>query len=194
MENTTKPPTPIALLVLCCVLLPKSLMAGAVKDCSDYRVVGSNVVLEGKNVAGADVSTFHCIEGEYGADHKSVFFGTRRMSSIDPASFRVLGYGYSKDKFNVYYDYYSGKILKGADALTFEAFDHEVSKDKNSVYKVPVMGSPVIKLNAADTLTFRRFGEDCYRDKNHFYNVEVEILRSDDEIGLGGICRASTKQ
>ena len=52
----------------------------------------------------------------YSFNKKGVFYGRQPVMGIDPRTFVDLGYGYAKDRYNVYFE---GQILPFVDPLTF---------------------------------------------------------------------------
>jgi hypothetical protein len=80
-------------------------------------------------------------DGNFGYDEKSVFFGRSKLQKADPNTWKKYKdlYYYSTDKKNVYY---TNRIIKGADAETFEVLEQKVilglptqlAKDKNHYY------------------------------------------------------------
>jgi hypothetical protein len=80
-------------------------------------------------------------DGNFGYDEKSVFFGRSKLQKADPNTWKKYKdlYYYSIDKNIIYY---TNRIIKGADAQTFEVLEQKVvlglpaqlAKDKNNYY------------------------------------------------------------
>lgn len=86
-----------------------------------------------------------------------------------------MGWGYAKDRNNVYYD---DKKVLGADINTFEVKE-DIVKDKNSIY------SNGKKLEGADIQTFRKLNEYYDIDKNNIYynlnsNLDIKRIKNTD--------------
>lgn len=88
-------------------------------------------------------------------DAKNVFFGNKRIDTVDPNTFEDLQFaGYAKDAKNVYWERH---IIAGADPKTFE-----------------VLGSKYLKFFPSSVQHPSGHGPFA-RDKNHFYSYnEIE--------------------
>jgi len=102
---------------------------------------------------GVDALTFEyigsckCVEkscGSYFKDKNKIFIGDKPVDSIDVSSFQYFdsypvrdgevpySVSYAKDKNAVYYD--CGKVLEGADPVTFTDLSDGYAEDKNNKY------------------------------------------------------------
>ena len=72
-------------------------------------------------VRNALPETFNAINNDFGYDGKSVFWRSHKLKKADPKTWKILknGYDYSKDK----YIYFGNRIIKKADAETFEVIE-----------------------------------------------------------------------
>ena len=71
----------------------------------------------------------------YIKDKNNVFFFGQKINSANPATFEVLGDGYSKDINNVFYNQINETpIILEADPVLFEVLSNGYSKDANNFY------------------------------------------------------------
>lgn len=177
-----------------CLILAGLFFVGAYKSslsdivrqgegCDGYKIKNNKLYLYDDEIIDADLKSFMCIRDEYSKDKYHVFLGRKVASDADPDTFVVLSNGYAKDKDTVYFDYYSGEVINGADSASFAVFeDLAFSKDKGHVYLQYEIGKIKI-LDRADPLTFKQFGTTkCFMDGKHLYSINGDIL-ADIEIG-----------
>lgn len=93
------------------------------------------------------------------------------LSDVDIDSFVIYGFGYAKDKNNVYRN---GEVIDYMDAKTFEYLDVTYSKDANNVYR---NGKKFI---AADPETFEIMSSEGYSKDKNFVYYHGEILEGVD--------------
>ncbi|HEY5369940.1 MAG TPA: DKNYY domain-containing protein [Hanamia sp.] len=114
-----------------------------------YGKDDSTAYYKGKPLKGSDAKTFTLLE-DYAKDTNSVYCNGLKIKGMDAATLcHIEGSGYFKDKNHVYYGLngiensvgniilYSGKIVKGADPVTFSIIKGEktdYAKDKTRYY------------------------------------------------------------
>ena len=114
-----------------------------------YGVDDSLAYYKGKPIQGSDAKTFSLLE-DYAKDTNSVYCQGLKIKGMDAATLsQIDGGGYFKDENHVYYGLntiensdgyvvlYSGRIVKGADPLTFEMIKGEkidYAKDKSRYF------------------------------------------------------------
>jgi len=97
----------------------------------------NNVYLSGRVQANLDPSTIKVHSNTYVSDRSKVWvYGDTfpvkvEETDADPDTFAVVGYGYGKDRNNVYY---GSSIVSGADVESFTYVESGYAKDKNNVY------------------------------------------------------------
>ncbi len=105
--------------------------------------------------------------------------------NFDPATFKVVGRGYFRDKNYVYRaekHSYGGQVtlIKGADPENFSPLNNIFSRDgKNVYYKY-------LKISAADPETFHPLSNSYSKDKNFVY-IWDEILSGADPVSFSVI-------
>jgi len=104
------------------------------------------------------------IENEYLLFDKKIVYDGFEIENVDASTFQVVKLPYTKDQQQVYY---YGKLIKGADPVTFEVFESPIyTRDKDRVFAYGEV------LQEADVKTFGPSDDKnslLYRDKNHIY-------------------------
>lgn len=125
-----------------------------------------------KRIDGVDADSFRNIEidtssleSDYYTDGKHIIYRCNIMNQFDTETFEYLGFTYSKDKNNIYYN---NDVLSGSDLESFTVKkigeDWFFAYDKNHVYRY----SEIIPDSDPSTLDFSGF---LPRDKNNLYYV-----------------------
>ena len=108
----------------------------------------------------------------YFKDSKTVFVLGNPIQGADPASFQVIGAGYSRDAARVFY---SNQLLPKADPASFEFIEGAYGRDQRAAYW---MGKIIPE---ADSKTFRILNADfeCTADAQHAYYRDMVIQNVD---------------
>ena len=137
----------------------------------------------------------------YEVDHGRVFYGERPVMHADVRSFVDLGYGYAKDKNNVYMD---GKALEYVDPATFRLKgreglrQHDYEKEHQGAHKGYFKTNFNVyygnkKIDAMPS-TFKEIGNGYAKDSFNVYyygkKLEGAMASTFKEIG-GGYCKDS---
>ncbi|WP_077927000.1 DKNYY domain-containing protein [Wohlfahrtiimonas populi] len=158
-----------------------------------YAKDKNHIYFGDKKIENADLNSFEVFQdnttktyllNEYIAkDTNSVFIARDVIPNADPATFHLLGAGYTKDKNNIY----RGKnIVDGADLESFEVLyggkNHKTSfyaKDKNNIY---YSNKPIQVANTAHPIDIKTFGllndklNKIAKDKNAVYQIANDSL------------------
>lgn len=146
------------------------------------------VYQEGQKQAYLDPSTVKVFPDVYVTDKDGVwvyatgYYMRVDRTDADPATFSVIGYGYAKDKNNIYYfaqkivnaELQSFTLLRGENYPSLEGLASDwYAKDKNNVYYRSVV------IPDADVHTFVFLGNEYAKDNNKVY-YEGKILENAD--------------
>lgn len=121
---------------------------------------------------GADASSFEIVGYGYGKDAWRVYYGTDIMASLDPQTFHAVGDRYYADKT---YVLYGRAAMPDADPATFvELPGNYYAKDARHAYYNETI------LEGADVKSFQALESAEYAwDKNHVYYADRQIEGAD---------------
>lgn len=159
-----------------------------------YGRDAKSVYHEKYRLKGARPEAFRQLNEHFAVDDRSVFYGERAVAGADTASFEVFGRYWAKDANRVYFqdkvveadrasieliakDFardgervygFEGRVLEGADPLTFQHAGELYFKDWARVYYI---GYPGGWVEGADAGTFQvvQDGKSDARDSRHYY-------------------------
>ncbi|WP_373006803.1 DKNYY domain-containing protein [Hyphomonas sp.] len=111
-------------------------------DGATFRLIGPQLAVDksaayssGSRFVPCDVATFQPVDsedGNFSADRKCVYFAVFRLPLQDRESFELIGAGYSKDRFAVYW--HQDQVI-GADMATFQlAPGTRLGRDKSGYW------------------------------------------------------------
>ena len=155
-------------------------------DTDSFVILNNKVLLNGKELVGADTKTFQVIPHDFGKflrtdyskDKLKVFYKGVAIYGADPSSFigtlsdRGTYMGYARDKNHVYYE---GEIIQTANPSTFVSLyftpyegpqGQPYGKDNRHVYYAT---TTVLR---ADVSTFDSLDWCAFADKNYVFNGE----------------------
>ena len=155
---------------------------GGIAHAEGWFYDAKSIFWQGKKITEIDRKTFRFLENnsfEPGVflDKDKVFFLTNKIRGADPTTFVLIGKGYTKDAYNVYYEENilpdalpaSFKIVGGSHYLWY-------GKDQQSVFMNEM------KIEGADPKTFRLIDNHSYsRDRKHIFYVGKVIAGADPD-------------
>ena len=144
-----------------------------VENAEDAGNDNYNIDIEIKKLESADSGSFK-IDSIYGKDKNNLYFLNKKITGVNPKTFKVVGSNklIIKDDKGVYYlGREEVKKIQNADLNTFEEVSKEYYRDKNNVYYYDNYDGDVKKVKGADAKTFEAIeGYALGRDKNAVYD------------------------
>ena len=96
-----------------------------------YFITDSKVFYLGKELIGANASSFKILKNGYAKDTWNVFYCGEKLTGASSNSFKVLKDGYAKDNWNVFY---CGEKITGASSNSFKVLSDGYAKDNWNTY------------------------------------------------------------
>ena len=150
-----------------------------VENAEDAGNDNYNIDIEIKKLESADSGSFK-IDSIYGKDKNNLYFLNKKITGVNPKTFKVVGSNklIIKDDKGVYYlGREEVKKIQNADLNTFEEVSKEYYRDKNNVFYYDNYDGDVKKVKGADAKTFEVIdsGYAIGRDKNAVYDRGKQI-------------------
>ena len=137
-----------------------------------------NIDIEIKKLESADSGSFK-IDSIYGKDKNNLYFLNKKITGVNPKTFKVVGSNklIIKDDKGVYYlGREEVKKIQNADLNTFEEVSKEYYRDKNNVFYYDNYDGDVKRVKGADAKSFEVIdGYALGRDKNAVYDRGKQI-------------------
>ena len=144
-----------------------------VENAEDAGNDNYNIDIEIKKLESADSGSFK-IDSIYGKDKNNLYFLNKKITGVNPKTFKVVGSNklIIKDDKGVYYlGREEVKKIQNADINTFEEVSKEYYRDKNNVYYYDNYDGNVKRVKGADAKTFEAIeGYALGKDKNAVYD------------------------
>ena len=149
-----------------------------VENAEDAGNDNYNIDIEIKKLESADSGSFK-IDSIYGKDKNNLYFLNKKITGVNPKTFKVVGSNklIIKDDKGVYYlGREEVKKIQNADLNTFEEVSKEYYRDKNNVFYYDNYDGDVKRVKGADAKSFEVIdGYAIGRDKNAVYDRGKQI-------------------
>jgi len=175
----------IILTVLLLKLFNNKLNVATLTKCGKFSITELNVMYNTVEIIGADAKTFTCVGEDFGKDRTSVYFEENKIQYADPATFKILNFGFSIDTHYVFMpNFYipnGSKIIHQVDPTSFIPFSEYISKDCCHVYIINEYGELIVR-DDVDAATFTKLGLYYFADKTHLYDLSLNEIAALDTL------------